>query len=117
MTAARTSRGRVPATLRTLWAIARSPELALSSEDLHAVVFRETSKESMKLLSQREIGTLAMVLQGMKDSAGGKKRTDTGGDPQTVYQRRKIYILCEELGWNDDVSASDKMQESAGEKM
>lgn len=103
MTAART--GRKPASIRTLWAIAKSPELHLSSEDLHAVVFRETRKESMKKLTQGEINTVARVLQNMKDSVSGGtrvKRTDVGGDVRTIQQRRKIFALTEELGWNDD---------------
>lgn len=103
MTAART--GRKPASIRTLWAIAKSPELALTDEDLHAVVYRETGKESIKKLSQGEINTVARVLQNMKDSASGNvrtKRTDTGGDARTVQQRRKIYALTEALGWNDN---------------
>lgn len=93
---------RKPASLRTIWAIAKSPELALSDEDLHAVVFRETKKESMKQLSQGEINTVARVLQNMKDSVQKPKRTDVGGDPRTERQRHKIYALCEELGWNND---------------
>ena len=103
MTAARTR--RKPASIRTLWAIAKSPELHLSDEDLHAVVFRETGKESMKKLSQGEINEVARVLQNMKDSVNSSartKRTDTGGDARTVQQRRKIFALTEELGWNDD---------------
>ncbi len=103
MTAART--GRKPASIRTLWAIAKSPELHLSDEDLHTIVFRETRKESMKKLTQGEINTVARVLQNMKDSVHSDprtKRTDTGGDARTVQQRRKIYALTEELGWNSD---------------
>lgn len=30
------------------------------------------------------------------------KRTDEGGDVRTVQQRRKIYALTEQLGWNDN---------------
>lgn len=103
MIAART--GRKPASIRTLWAIAKSSELHLSDEDLHAVVYRETGKESMKKLTQGEINTVARVLQNMKDSVNTDphtKRTDTGGDPRTTRQRRKIYALTEELGWNTD---------------
>lgn len=103
MAAART--GRKQPSIRTLWAIAKSPELHLSGEDLHAVVYRETSKESMKQLTQGEINTVARVLQNMKDSVNGNartKRTDTGGDARTVQQRRKIFALTEELGWNSD---------------
>lgn len=103
MTAARI--GRKQPSIRTLWAIAKSPELGMTDEDLHAVVYRETRKESMKQLTQGEINTVARVLQNMKDSAAGPvkdKRTDTGGDIRTTSQRRKIYALTEALGWNDD---------------
>lgn len=105
MAAARNTGGRTPASIRTLWAIAKSPELALSEEDLHAVVFRETGKESMKKLTQGEINTLARVLQNMKDGVQRdtrSKRTDEGGDARTEKRRHKIYALCEELGWNND---------------
>lgn len=102
MAAART--GRKQPSIRTLWAIAKSPELHMTEEDLHAVVYRETRKESMKKLTQGEINTVARVLQNMKDSVSGStraKRTDVGGDARTVQQRRKIYALTESLGWND----------------
>lgn len=108
MTAART--GRKQPSIRTLWAIAKSPELHMTDEDLHAVVYRETRKESMKKLTQGEINTVARVLQNMKDSVNSDprtKRTDTGGDARTVQQRRKIFALTEELGWN---SAPQRIQ-------
>ena len=103
--AARNTGGRKPASLRTIWAIAKSPELALSEEDLHAVVYRETGKESMKQLTQGEITTLARILQNMKDGVKRDvhaKRIDEGGSAFTEAQRRKIYALCDEMGWNDD---------------
>lgn len=105
MAAAKKTGIRKSASIRTLWAIAKSPELSLSEEDLHAVVSRETGKESMKNLTQGEINTLARVLQNMKDGVQRdtrSKRTDEGGDVRTEKQRHKIYALCEELGWNDD---------------
>lgn len=101
MAAAKT--GRKQPSIRTLWAIAKSPELHLSDEDLHAVVYRETHKESMKQLTQGEINTVARVLQNMKDSVNGgahTKRTDEGGEARTVELRRKIYMLAKELGWS-----------------
>lgn len=70
-----------------------------------ALAYRETGKESMKMLTQGEVNTVARVLQNMKDSVSRSvrdKRTDTGGDIRTTAQRRKIYALCEALGWNDD---------------
>ena len=102
---AATRSGRKLPSIRTLWAIAKSPELGLTDEDLHGVVYRETGKGSMKQLTQGEITAVARVLQNMKDSAARgsrSKRTDEGGNPTTERQRRKIYALCEALGWNDD---------------
>ncbi len=96
---------RFQATIRMLWAIAKSPELNLDEENLYAVVSRETGKDSMTKLTQPELNQVARVLQGMKDRAGGRKpakRTDEGGNPATTAQRRKIYALCGELGWNDN---------------
>lgn len=105
MAAAKNKGGRKPASIRTLWAIAKSEELKLSDEDLHAVVYRETGKESMKKLTQGEINTVARVLQNMKDGVERDvhaKRIDEGGNENTEKQRRKIYALCDELGWNND---------------
>lgn len=70
----------------------------MTEDDLHAVVYRETGKESMKQLTQGEINRLARVLQGEKDSAAGRrtrKRTDEGGVPNTSALRRKIYMLAQ----------------------
>lgn len=102
MAAART--GRKQPSIRTLWAIAKSPELHMTDEDLHAVVYRETGKESIKALTQGQINEVARVLQNMKDGVSRStrpKRTDEGGDARTIQQRRKIYALTESLGWND----------------
>ena len=103
MAAART--GRKQPSIRTLWAIAKSPELHMTDEDLHAVVYRETGKESIKALTQGQINEVARVLQNMKDGVSRStrpKRTDEGGDAPTIQQRRKIYALTESLGWNDN---------------
>lgn len=96
---------RAKASIRTIWGIAKSPELALEESDLYAIIFRETGKEHMKQLTQGEISTVARVLQNMKDGIARDtkhKRTDEGGDVKTEARRRKIYALCEELGWNND---------------
>lgn len=100
---AATRTGRKQPSIRTLWAIAKSPELHMTEEDLHAVVYRETGKESIRKLSQGEINTVARVLQNMKDGVNRgtrTKRTDEGGDARTVELRRKIYMLAKELGWS-----------------
>ena len=46
MTAAK--KGRKQPSIRTLWAIAKSSELGMTDDDLHALVFRETGKESIR---------------------------------------------------------------------
>lgn len=105
MTSAARRGGYKPASLRTLWAIAKSQELNMSEDDLHAVVYRETGKDSMRKLTQGEIDKLSRILQNMKDGTKtnvNNKRTDTGGDPRTFKLRHKIYALCGVLGWNDD---------------
>lgn len=77
----------------------------MTDEDLHALVYRETGKESIKALTQGQISEVARVLQNMKDGISRStrpKRTDEGGDARTIQQRRKIYALTESLGWNDN---------------
>lgn len=95
------------ASIRTIWAIAKSQELSLDESDLYALIERETGKQHMRELSQGQIDRVCRVLQQMKDGIRPPapkpgKRTDEGGNPQTVAQRRKIYKLTEELGWNDN---------------
>lgn len=84
--------------IRTLWGIAKSPELSLTDEELHLIAERETGKDSLRALTGQERKDVARVLQGMKD---GAKRAETAGNPQTVRLRAKIRSLCEELGWED----------------
>lgn len=88
-------------TVRRLWAIAKSPELHMSEDDLHAVVLRETGKSSIRELTDRELAQVAQVLQQMKDSAGGRKRSFSGR-PETLALRGKIHALEKELGWDND---------------
>ena len=77
----------------------------MSEDDVHDLVYRETGKESLRKLTQGEINKVVRVLQNLKDGTQrpvAGKRTDEGGDPRTISQRRKIYQLCVELGWNND---------------
>ncbi len=101
-----TGRGRAYAphyTIKTIWGLAKSPELLLSDEDLYSIIYSETGKESMRKLSQKEIDKVCSALSKMKDSIKSSTgRTDTGGNKRTKAQRQKIYRLTEELGWNDN---------------
>jgi phage gp16-like protein len=92
-------------TIKTIWGIAKSPELMLSDEDLYSIIYRETGKDSMRKLTQKEINKVCSVLSELKDSVKGRgkdKRTDAGGNTLTIRQRKKIYKLTEELGWNNN---------------
>lgn len=85
-------------TLRMIWGIAKSPELQLTDVELHDLVFGLTGKESMRKLTVREMGKVVGKLQAMKDSA---KKSSRRGNTATARQRKKIYRLQEELGWNE----------------
>lgn len=85
--------------LRTVFGIAKSPELQLNDEELHWLVQAHTGKDSLKELNHRELQTVVRVLGGMRDSAKRARRGDAG-NAETAAQRRKIYKLAQELGWD-----------------
>jgi len=101
--AAQNKPGKAGASIRTIWGLAKSPELSLNEDALYAIIERETGKDSMRQLTQGQIDKVCRALSGMKDGAKRtQKRTDEGGSPRTVKLRNKIYALTGELGWNDD---------------
>lgn len=90
------------ATIRTIWAIAKSPQLQMSDEELHLLLSAQTGKNSLRHLSQHELDAMAAVLGRMKkelerEGSGQKRRR---GNLCTVNQRKKIYRLTETLGWD-----------------
>lgn len=89
--------------IRKLWGIAKSPELKLTDEELHLIVESHTGKESIKALNGRELQTVIRVLGSMKDSVkeSGCGRGRYTGNPATEEQRKKIYRLTQELGWEN----------------
>ena len=87
-----------------IYAIAKSPQLGMTDEELHLLVGGMTGKDSLKELTSRELMDLTTKLQEMRDSASGKKdkRNFTRrGNRATERQRRKMYMLMKELGWTD----------------
>ena len=88
-------------TLRTIWGIAKSPELNLSSEDLHAIVTVQTGKDSMRKLTKKEIAHVAYVLGQMKDSAKGGRTAHVRTPSVTDNQMKKLRRLCGDAGWED----------------
>lgn len=87
-----------------IYAIAKSPQLGMTDEELHLLVGGMTGKDSLKELTPRELMDLTTKLQEMRDSASGKKdkRNFTRkGNRATERQRRKMYMMMKDLGWND----------------
>ena len=87
-----------------IYAIAKSPQLGMTDEELHLLVGGMTGNDSLKELTSRELMDLTTKLQEMRDSASGKKdkRNFTRrGNRATERQRRKMYMLMKELGWTD----------------
>lgn len=94
--------GRRKASIKTLWGLAKSPELSMSSEELYRLVQKETGKDSLRALSQGELDRVALALEQRKDRAKTPPPIPEScgkGRPETAAQRRKIYKLCETLGW------------------
>lgn len=89
--------------VRMLWGLAKSPELALTDEELHLLVESHTGKSSIKELNRRELGSMIGLLINMKDS-GSRSRREADrrayGRTGTENQRRKIFKLTEALGWD-----------------
>lgn len=73
------------------------------AEELHLVVQAQTGKDSLKELTEPERRRVAYVLGQMKESASGKRKRPVGMTGNaTDNQRRKIYMLTKELGWDDN---------------
>lgn len=90
--------------IKRVWGIAKSPELKLTDEELHLLVQAHTGKDSIKALNKRELQTVIRVLGNMKDSAKKSERergrNRYSGSEVTDNQRKKIYKLSQELGWD-----------------
>lgn len=87
--------------IKTIWGIAKSQELRLTDEELHLVVQAHTGKDSIRELNAREIKAVINHLAAMKESAKKSQRTNgRRGSTVTENQRRKIYKLAQELGWD-----------------
>lgn len=91
--------------IKQIWGIAKSPELKLNDEELHLLVQAHTGKDSIKALTVREMAVVIGILTDMKDSS---KKAEGGrrGNPATENQRKKIYHLTQELGWDKPVRLS-----------
>ena len=93
--------GRKPApTLKTVWGLAKSPELQLTSEELHLLVAGYIGKDSLKELNGREIRLVV--------------GETFPGNAVTVRQRKKITQLADELGWKEEKRVNGLAQKMFG---
>ena len=94
--------GNVQLDIKKLWGIAKCPELKLTDEELHMVVETHTGKDSIRKLNKREMKTVIRVLIRMKESASKSEHGSRHpkGSTSTENQRKKIYRLAQELGWD-----------------
>lgn len=87
---------------RGIYGLAKSPELEMTDEDIHALVYNITRKDSLKELNEKEITKVITRLQEMKGGSKNKRRARRRvGNSGTVCQRKKIYMLMRDLGWNE----------------
>lgn len=94
--------GKIDPTMRMLWGLAKSRELHMSDEELHILVMAHTRKDSIRKLNKRELGRVIGILQDMRTSTINAERAASmqKGNIGTVNQRKKIYKLRMELGWD-----------------
>lgn len=88
---------------RSIWGF--KADLDISNEDLYAIIYKVSNKDSMRALTKRQANEVILSLINLKDKKEGRKlqkRTDKNGKSWTVQQRKKIYALTGELGWNDN---------------
>ncbi len=86
--------------IKAIWAAAR--ENGLDKQSVYDVIAAIAEKEHMTDLTYMEAAKVLGKIRGQQGESAAPKRTDQGGDKETVPLRRKIYALTGELGWNDD---------------
>ena len=107
--------GRKPApTLKTVWGLAKSPELQLTSEELQLLVAGYIGKDSLKELNGHEIRLVVQELQRRKDNAKRQGGDTFLGNAVTVHQRKKITQLAEALGWKEEKRVNGLAQKMFG---
>lgn len=77
-------------------------QLGMDKDALYAQVYLWTGKDNPKRLDDTELHDVEIRLGRLKDSSLRCKRTDVGGRDTTIPLRRKVYMLTETLGWNND---------------
>ncbi|MGN0710152.1 MAG: regulatory protein GemA, partial [Anaerovoracaceae bacterium] len=83
-----------------IWASAK--EYGIDRQGVYDIIFAVSGQEHMTALTSEEAAAVLRRIKGRPESRKNNKRTDEGGNPNTVTLRRKIYMLTEQLGWNNN---------------
>lgn len=97
--------------IKNIWGFAK--DIGINKDELYCIISRVSKKESMKALTKLQANKVIRELITLKDKnkksnkrkntyKNNPKRTDVGGNTDTVFQRQKIYELTEKLGWNNN---------------
>lgn len=86
---------------KALWGAAKAN--GLDKDALYYVIESVAGKEHMTELTYVEAAKVLDRINNKKSYVdNNQKRTDIGGNSETIAQRRKIYRLTGQLGWNND---------------
>lgn len=80
--------------IKVIWSLGK--KLGFSEEDIRAILFRETNKESMRECTGHELNRVILSMQNVKST-----EEQTGNRP-SKKQVWKIRQLEKELGWQDE---------------
>ncbi len=84
---------------KALWSASRAK--GLEKEDLYNIIEAVSKKEHMTELTYVEAAKVLDRINNKKHNSN-TKRTDVGGNVETKAQRKKIFYLTGQLGWNDN---------------
>ncbi|PHS34918.1 MAG: GemA protein [Alkaliphilus sp.] len=82
--------------IKSIWGLAGCEEVNLNKEELYAVVYSETKKESISKLSVKEKNKVIAALIKIKEN---RNKREGMASREQIW---KINELSKELGWNDN---------------
>ena len=78
----------------TIYSMAK--EVGLDKDDLYAVLYRDTGKDSMKQCSEKELKNMVLFLRLLKNT----QALEHSG--MSAAQKKKIYALAYSMNWDKD---------------
>ena len=80
--------------IKVIWTLGK--KLGLAQEDIRAILFRETGKDSMKECTGKELDYVVLALRNLQ------KSESQPSNRATKKQVWKIHEIEKELGWQDN---------------